>query len=280
MKKILIAGAGSYIGTSIENYLKTWSGEYVTKVVDLKDASWRELSFSSYDAVFHVAGIAHQKETRENAELYYEVNRDLAVDVAKKAKADGVRQFIFLSSMSVYGVETGVITKKTVPNPKSNYGKSKLQAEELLRDLQENCFKVAILRPPMVYGKDCKGNFQSVIKLVRKLPVFPKVDNKRSMIYIDNLSSFVKMCIDDELDGLFFPQNEEYVNTCKMASVIADSIGKKLYMSLLLGVCVKLCSPFVGVCRKAFGSLIYSDTDDALFSYCVAGTEESISKSV
>ena len=128
MKKILITGANSYIGTSFEKYLKeNYPDEYIVDTVDMIDGSWREKSFAGYDSVFHVAGIAHQKETKKNAHLYYEVNRDLAVETAKKAKSEGVKQFIFLSSMSVYGMDTGVITKETKPNPKSNYGKSKFQ---------------------------------------------------------------------------------------------------------------------------------------------------------
>lgn len=159
MKKILITGANSYIGTSFEKYMAQWPEKYQVDTVDMIDGTWREKDFSGYDTVFHVAGIAHQKETQENAELYYKINRDLAFDTAVKAKTDGVKQFIFLSSMSVYGLETGVITKETVPTPKSNYGKSKLQAEELLNGLADETFKVAILRPPMVYGKGCKGNY-------------------------------------------------------------------------------------------------------------------------
>ena len=158
MKKILITGANSYIGTSFESYMKQFGDEYAVDTVDMIDGAWREKSFAEYDVVFHVAGIAHRKETKENAGLYYKVNRDLAIDVATKAKADGVKQLVFLSSMSVYGMETGVITRETSPAPKSNYGKSKLQAEEGISLLKSDSFKVAVLRPPMVYGEGCKGN--------------------------------------------------------------------------------------------------------------------------
>ena len=149
MKKIIITGANSYIGTSFESYMKQFAEEYSVDTVDMIDGTWREKSFADYDVVFHVAGIAHRKETKENAELYYKVNRDLAIDVAAKAKADGVKQFVFLSSMSVYGMESGVITRDTVPLPKSNYGKSKLQAEEGIIPLADNSFAVAVIRPPM-----------------------------------------------------------------------------------------------------------------------------------
>lgn len=156
MKKILIAGAGSYIGVSFKNYMNQYKNDYIVDTLDLKSKSWRKKNFSDYDVIFHVAGIAHIKETKENTELYYKVNKDLTIEVAKKAKKDKVKQFIFLSSMSVYGLEVGTITSETLPNPNTNYGKSKLMAEEALNKLSDDSFKVVILRPPMVYGEGCK----------------------------------------------------------------------------------------------------------------------------
>ena len=269
MKKILITGANSYIGTSFENYMKRWPDQYLVETIDMIDGSWRKKSFSGYDIIFHVAGIAHQKETKENAHLYYEINRDLAVEVAKKAKKENVKQFIFLSSMSVYGLDVGVITKETLPNPKTNYGKSKLQAEKQIAELSDNSFRVCVLRPPMVYGDGCKGNYQSVVNLVKKFPVFPRVNNQRSLIHIDNLVSFVKKTIDKELDGLFFPQNKEYIRTIDLALNIAKQENKKIYFSFLLGFFVIIFRPFIGKLKKAFGNLIYQNTDDFGFDYCI-----------
>lgn len=280
MKKILITGAQSYIGTSFENYIGKWPEEYSVDTVDMIDGTWRDKDFSEYDVVFHVAGIAHKKETKENASLYYKVNRDIAVETAMKAKEAGVKQFIFLSSMSVYGMNTGSITKETVPFPKSNYGKSKLQAEESIIALSDDRFKACVLRPPMVYGNGCKGNFQTVVSIVKKLPVFPKIKNERSMIYIDNLSSFLKLCIDKELSGLYFPQNKEYVKTVDMAKNIAIKLEKKRYFSYLLGFGVFLLRPFVSVAKKAFGTLKYIDTEEFDFSYCVVDNDESIRRSI
>ena len=169
-KRILITGAHSYVGTSFEKWLSQWPDKYHVDTIDMIDGAWREKSFEGYDVVFHVAGIAHRKETKENAHEYYEINRDLAVATAKKAKQDGVSQFIFMSTMGVYGMLTGVITKETVPNPKTHYGKSKLQAEEQIQELSDGSFKVVILRPPMIYGKNCTGNYA-------KLSAFAKDTN-------------------------------------------------------------------------------------------------------
>ncbi len=255
MKKILITGADSYIGMSVENWLMKEPSKYKVDTIDVKDESWKKKDFSEYDVVFHVAGIAHIKETKENQALYYKVNRDLAYAVAKKSKGDGVKQFIFLSSMSVYGVETGIISKNTPLKATCAYGKSKIEAEELINKLADDAFLVATLRPPMVYGKGCKGNYPRLAGLALKTPVFPMIDNRRSMIYIDNLSEFVKQLIDNRSSGLFFPQNTEYVNTSEMVRLIAEAHGKKMTMTKLFNPLLRLLN--VSTVNKVFGDLVY-----------------------
>lgn len=255
MKKILITGKNSYIGTSVENWLLREPENYTVDTLDMKNDSWREKDFSQYDVVFHVAGIAHIKETKSNQELYFTVNRDLAFETAKKAKRDRVKQFIFLSSMSVYGIENGVISKDTLLNPKSAYGKSKIEAELLINAIKDRSFNVVILRPPMVYGKGCMGNYPRLAKLALKAPFFPKIDNRRSMIYIDNLSEFVKLSVDNESSGLFFPQNAEYVNTSELVRLIANVHGKKIVLTKLFNPMLSLLK--IRIINKVFGDLIY-----------------------
>lgn len=257
MKRILITGAGSYIGTSFENYLERFKDEYSVDTVDMVDGSWREKSFSGYDAVFHVAGIAHIKETKDNAHIYYEVNRDLVKDVAEKAKSDNVKQFVFLSSMSVYGLTKGRITEKTKLNPNTNYGKSKFEAENLIAPLNNEDFNVVILRPPMIYGKNCKGNYKTLRKFALKLKFFPYVKNDRSMLYIENLCEFVRLMIDNEESGVFFPQNDEYTNTSEMVKEIAAAHGRKVRLVKGFGWALKFLGLFTGLVNKAFGSLTY-----------------------
>lgn len=278
MKKVLITGANSYIGTSVEKYItEHYPDECQFDTVDMVDGTWREKSFSGYDVVFHVAGIAHQKETKENAELYYKINRDLAIEVAQKAKADGVVQFIFLSSMSVYGLLTGRITKDSPLKPKTHYGKSKLQAENGIVSLADDSFKVCILRPPMIYGKGCKGNYQTLVKFAKKLKFFPYVKNERSMLYIENLCEFVRLMIVNEENGVFFPQNSEYTNTSKMVQMIAAAHGKKLHLVHGFGWAVKFMGLFTKLVRKAFGSLTYDKEMSAYrYEYCKYTLEQSI----
>ena len=278
MKKILITGANSYIGTSFENWLEKYPDKYVVETIDIKESLWKDKDFSTYDVVFHVAGIAHIKETKKNASLYYEVNEQLAVAIAEKSKTDGVSQFIILSSMSVYGKTTGHVTKVTRPNPNNNYGKSKYNAAQKIEKMNCDTFKVAILRPPMVYGKDCKGNYQILRKLALKSPVFPSFKNERSMIYIGNLASFIKRLIDMESDGLFFPQDAEYIMTAKMVEMIASCNKKKIIITSIFNWTIKLAILLnIEVFKKVFGNLTYEKCDivnTCIFESCICETEE------
>ncbi|MCA0756496.1 NAD-dependent epimerase/dehydratase family protein [Paenibacillus sp. N4] len=260
MRKILITGTKSYIGQNLEKWLGNSPEKYSIETISLRNGAWREKDFSVYDVVVHVAGIAHIKEKRENAHLYYKVNRDLAYEVAQKAKVEGIKQFIFLSSMSVYGIENGLIGKNSPLKPKSNYGKSKLQAEELIRSLENTEFNVAIIRPPMVYGKGCKGNYVRLANLALKAPIFPGVENKRSMIYIGNLCEFLRLIIDDFSTGLFFPQNQDYVCTSEMVKTIAELHGTNIRMTKLFNSFLRLIS--ISTVKKVFGDLVYEKQID------------------
>ena len=285
MKKILITGANSYIGMSFEAYLRQWPDQYAVTTVDMIDGSWRQTSFAGYDTVYHVAGIAHSdsgKITEEKKALYYKINTDLTVETAQKAKADGVRQFIFMSSAIVYGDSAPVgqskmITKDTPVSPANCYGDSKVQAENGIRPLADDGFKVVILRPPMIYGKGSKGNFPLLVKLANKLPVFPKVSNQRSMLYIGNLVEFVRLMIDHEEEGVFWPQNAEYSNTSDMVRQIAAANGRKLLLVPCLTWLLKLASHATGLVNKAFGNLSY---DQSMSRYPVDYRKFSLAESI
>ena len=289
MKKILITGANSYIGMSFEAYLRQWPDQYAVTTVDMIDGSWRQTSFAGYDTVYHVAGIAHSdsgKITEEKKALYYKINTDLTVETAQKAKADGVRQFIFMSSAIVYGDSAPVgqqkmITKDTPVSPANCYGDSKVQAENGIRPLADDGFKVVILRPPMIYGKGSKGNFPLLVKLADKLPVFPKVSNQRSMLYIGNLVEFVRLMIDHEENGVFWPQNAEYSNTSDMVRQIAAANGRKLLLVPCLTWLLKLASHATGLVNKAFGNLSYDQSMSYYpTKYRKYSLEDSIKESV
>ena len=265
MKRILITGADSYIGVSFERWVEKYPERYLVDTVDMRDGSWKEKDFSWYDVVFHVAGIAHvdvKKATEDTKALYYKVNRDLTVETALKAKNDGVKQFIFMSSIIVYGDSSQlnkkrVITKDTIPQPSNFYGNSKLQAEEGIRDLGSDAFKVVILRPPLIYGKGSKGNYPKLAKAAQKLPAFPDIDNQRSMLHIDNLGEFIRLMIENSEEGLFFPQNSEYVKTSEMVRMIAEVHGKQVRLVKIFNPMIRVISGKVEIFNKVFGNLVY-----------------------
>lgn len=266
MKKILITGAGSYIGTSFEKYInEKFNNDFLVDTVDMVDGSWREKDFSGYDCIFHVAGIAHSdngKITKEREVLYYSVNTDLTVETAQKAKADGVEQFIFMSSAIVYGASAPlgkekIITAETQPYSENCYGDSKIRAEKGLFELADESFKVCVLRPPMIYGKNSRGNYPILSKLASKLPVFPMVKNSRSMLYIENLCEFVRLMVKNCESGVFFPQNEEYVSTSLMVKEISKAKGKNIKLIKGFGWALKILSLFTGLVNKAFGNFCY-----------------------
>lgn len=258
-KKILITGKNSYIGESIKEYLNEYPDYYDIESIETKGLNPSVELFKGYDVVINVAGIAHIKETDENRKLYYEINRDLSVDIAKCAKGAGVKQYVLLSSMSVYGMVTGHITKNTIPHPINAYGDSKLQADNIIEKMRDTSFKIAIVRPPMVYGKDCKGNYQTLRKFAMKSPIFPNYKNERSMIFIGNLCEFIKRVIDKEDSGLFFPQNKEYVRTSDMVRTVARQHSREIVMPRVFNIAIKVVS--VNLIKKVFGSLTYEKTE-------------------
>jgi nucleoside-diphosphate-sugar epimerase len=280
MKKILITGLNSYVGNQFEKWLDMYHNQYNIEKISLKNESWRSKDFSSYDSILHVAGIAHVSTDPSKQELYYKVNRDLTIKVAEKAKSEGVKQFIFMSSIIVYGDSSShlwVINKDTVPKPSNFYGESKLQAEEGIKSLDDEKFKVVIIRPPMIYGKNSKGNYPKLAKVAKSLPVFPDIKNQRSMLHIDNLCEFIKLMVDNEENGLFFPQNLEYVNTSKLVKLIAKTYGRKLTLTKLFNPLLRLIGLKLGLVNKVFGNLVYErDMSSYKENYRIRDLEESI----
>jgi len=268
MKRILITGADSYIGTSFEAYLKQWPDAYQADTLDMTDNNWKNKDFSNYDTVFHVAGIAHSDNgsiSRERAKLYYEVNTKLALQTAFKAKKAGVRQFIFMSSIIVYGESapigrSKIITRETQVSPANCYGDSKLKAEQGLLKLQDKNFRIVILRSPMIYGRGSRGNYPLLSKIAQKLPVFPDIKNCRSMLYIGNLCEFVRLMIENKEQGIFFPQNAEYSVTSELVRMIAAEHGKNILLLKGCTVPLKLLGLTIGAVNKAFGNLAYAQS--------------------
>lgn len=273
-KKVLITGAGSYIGQSFIQYAKKhYPDNFEIEELDMTNVAWRDKDFSEYDVVYHVAGIAHAdvgKVSEEIKSKYYEVNTGLAVEVAEKAKREGVKTFVFMSSMIVYGDsapygQRKVIDETTVPEPANFYGDSKLQADVAVRELADDTYKVIVLRPPMIYGKDSKGNYRTLAKLAKKLPIFPDVDNERSMLYIENLCEFLCQVMllkpYHRNSVVLLPQNGEWTKTSDMVKMIAKASGKKIAELKCFAPAVwigsKMPGKIGGLVNKAFGNNCY-----------------------
>lgn len=297
MKRILIAGANSYIGTSLERYLLEYNASqgrerYRVDTISQRDSQWEDYDFRGYDAVFQASGIAHVDTgavKQEQQALYYRVNCDLAAATARKARAAGVGLFIYPSSIIVYGDsapygKSRMITRQTPVGNSHFYGHSKIRAEEELRRLESEApagMQVAILRLPMVYGRGSKGNYPLLAKLAHRLPLFPNVRNQRSMIYIENLCEFLRQCIEEGRGGLYFPQNPAYTSTSQMVREIAAAHGKKMLLLKVLNPLVALASRMPGrvgvLANKAFGSLTYErEMSGDMEAYCLYSLEESI----
>lgn len=296
-KKVLIIGAGSYIGQSFMAYAgEHYPENFEIDELDMMEDDWREYDFSKYDIVYHVAGIAHAdvgNVSEETKEKYYAVNTDLTIEVAQKAKAEHVQEFIFMSSMIVYGESAPygkkkIIDEHTVPTPENFYGDSKLQADVAVRELADNSFKVIVLRPPMIYGRGSKGNYPTLAKLAKKLPIFPDVDNARSMLYVENLCEFLcQMMLAGNVKQnatVLIPQNPEWVRTSTMVKEIAETSGKNILALRALKPAVvlagKMSGKIGGLTNKAFGNNCYAHAISAYsgIDYQRVSLEESVAR--
>lgn len=282
---ILIIGKNSYIGNHIDEWLSQ-HGHQVEQLDVLTD-EWKTFDYSPFDAIVHVAGIVHQPKCLD-WDLYKRVNTDMPISIAIKAKEQEVKQYVFFSTMGVYGVgkklKQNIIDEQTPLNSDSMYGKSKLMAEEGLQKLQDGTFNVAFVRPPSVYGKGCRGGYITGFTFIaRKLPVIPRAyeNVKQSFIYIDNLSELVRLIIEKNLKGAFCPQDDKSVSANELLQAISNGIGKKYRSSRLLGLFVRLLH-FVPVVNKAYGGIEYakslSDVEGA--NYVVVPFEEGMRRTV
>ena len=277
---------------SFEKYVADhYSLELSVDTMDMIDGSWKQKDFSSYDIVFHVAGIAHADVGKVSDEVkakYYAINTDLAIETAKKAKAEGVKHFVFMSSAIVYGDsapfgKTKRITADTEPQPANFYGDSKWQADKGVRELDEVNFIVTVLRPPMIYGKGSKGNYPVLAKMAKKLPVFPNVQNERSMLYIENLCEFLCQVMIRGERGVFWPQNAEYSRTSEMVKIIGEVSGHKIRVSKawnwVVGLASHIPGKFSRLANKAFGNLSYDQSmSKYVFDYQIYDLFSSINR--
>jgi len=261
--RILVTGKSSFIGNCFAEHVRGIGEEYDAELVSVRGDFWKSMDLSEYDCIVHAAGIAHVGYKDDMAAEYMAVNRDLTLDIARKARESGVKQFIFLSSIIIYGAaadagRTRIITAGTIPSPENAYGQSKLEAEEGLRKLERDDFRVAILRLPMVYGNGSRGNFALISKYAGYLPLFPSIGGERSAIYVENLAEFIRITADRGASGTFYPTDEKPVTTPELLKAVRCARGRKTCTLRIFDPFVRLIGR-TGIARRVFGGLRYSD---------------------
>ncbi|MBQ8240268.1 MAG: NAD-dependent epimerase/dehydratase family protein [Bacteroides sp.] len=285
MKKVMLVGVGGYIGGKFTEYIHKNYPDWQVDAVDSMNRKWAEADFTGYDAVYNVSGLAHANARQGTEEQYYAVNGQLPIDVAMKAKAEGVPMFVQMSSMVVYGDMSGLgeeknILEDTVPAEPTIYGKSKMMAERGLQKLVDETFQVAIMRPPLIYSEYARDNFPRLVNFAKKMPIFPKLKNQQSMVYVDNLCELVHLIIENNKGGIYYPQQECYIETSKIVKDIADAVGNKMWQTKFFNPFLKLFSKWdkLAFIHKAFGSITYDMSISNHFGgkYRVVSYEESI----
>lgn len=285
MKKILVVGKGGFVSNTFVNYMKKFGSQYQVTVISSMNHEWEYYDFTGYDAVYNASGLAHANAIDGSDELYYEVNGRLPGEIAAKAKAENVPLYISMSSQIIYGDMTGVgkknvITSDTKPTAEGIYGKSKIMGEEKVLQYADDKFKTAIIRPPMIYSENAPENFERLCKFAVKSPIFPNLYNEQSMIYADNLCELIRLIIENQVGGIYFPQEPEYIHISKLVKDISKSVGKKMLVTKVFNPLLRLISGKVRFVRKAFGSLVYDKSLSGHFdwAYCVVSYEEAVSR--
>lgn len=281
MKNILVLGNDGYIGSHVEAWLKKYKDLNVRGIC-IKNDVWKNTDFQGVDAIVDTVGIAHIQPKKKLKPIFYSINTDLTIALCEKAKREGVGQFIFLSSMNVFGDHCGIIRSTERPKPSGFYGDSKLKADNEIQAMNSESFKVASVRPPAVYGKGCKGNFPTLVKYATKLPVFPDYRQVKSMIFIDNLCEFIHLLIKNESSGLYHPQNREYTSTTQMVKEIAEAANHKIRFVKVFNPMIRLLEKSVLFVNRAFADDAYELELSEYFNwrYCEEGFENSIRKSL
>lgn len=280
-KKILLTGTSSYVGNHLEAAFQK-KGEVVERI-SMRTPDWKTTDFNGYDVVIHLAALVHGSDPHASLEDYLQINCELTKEVAIKAKAEGVRQFVFFSTMAVFGLEGKIeqpiqIDGSTVPNPQSPYGKSKLKAENHLQQIAAPDFHICIVRPPMIYGPGAPGNFARLEKLARILPFYPRIDNARSSIYIGNLERYIMQLVAENKTGYYHPQNSYYLHTNQAIAIMRAEQGKKIH-TIPIPKMLKNLLGGVSTANKVYGSLVYShDLDKEKIVLEEIGLEASLSR--
>ncbi len=259
--RILITGKNSYIGNAFTAWINKRDKNLIVDQISLRENKLDSMSFGSYDVILHVAGIAHISSNKKLIPEYFRVNRDLAIETAKKAKKEGVKQFILTSSMAIFGDDLPIGHYHSIDltklKPTNAYGKSKLEADLAIQKMTDTSFKVVILRIPMVYGKNSKGNLPKLEKIASKLLFYPKITNIRSVLNIDNLSRLIHQLILKNISGVFYPQDKTFFDTNKFIKAIRLKKNKRTIILPFTKYLIKFIAFFIKSINKIYGNKFY-----------------------
>jgi len=255
-KKILLTGASGFVGQRFLSYNKE---KYQTQSVSFRTKKVSEVNLEGIDTIVHLAGKAHQMQKIDD-QIYFDVNYELTKALATKAKEQGVAHFVFISTIKVYGdnYKNAHLTLDKTCKPDDPYGESKKQAEDFLRSIETETFKVGIIRPPLVYGPGVKGNMIKLLALAEKnLPLpFGGIENKRSMVFLDNLIELINTVVDQKASGTFFASDQQPLSTSRLIELIKIKLNKEggLFKmpNFLLGILDKMKPALV---KRLFYSL-------------------------
>lgn len=253
--KILITGTNSFVGRNFINY----SSFKDVKEISLLKHTPDNIDFHNFDVIIHLVAIVHQKKTIPESQ-YFIINRDLCLQVAELAKKAGVKQFIFLSTVKVYGKfisGSEPWNEHSVCLPEDAYGKSKYEAELALRKLEDKNFTVSIIRTPLVYGEYVRANMLSIMKLVSRMHILPfkNVNNRRNFTGAENLVSFIDRIIEKRVSGVFIAMDEKAISTSELVKMISKNLDKKIFYFKIPDIMIKIgMYVFPSIFDRLYGS--------------------------
>lgn len=251
---ILVTGASGYLGKS---FIQEYAKKYKILTFSLVDNQLKNINFENVSVVLHCAALVHQKK-EYSYEKYYEINTRYPVELALKAKQSGVKQFIFISTVAVYGEDYSRLDNSLSCSPVSFYGRSKLEAEKELQKLSDSGFKVVIVRPPMVYGLNAPGNMSTLINLIRKVPILPfgNINNKRNFIYIGNLCYVLNQIIETNHEGVFLVSDDKSISTTELLRLISIGLKKKVFL-----IRIPLFETILSLVKPSFHKRLYESLE-------------------
>ncbi|GAC29874.1 NAD-dependent epimerase/dehydratase family protein [Brumicola pallidula] len=245
--KILVTGATGFIG----KHLVTSLGQSCVEFESFQDDLATDYTLEKYDDVFsiiHLAGLAHNKAKSDDH--LRQINYFGTLALAKKAKLQGIKRFVFLSSTTVYGNVEGLINEISPTFPFNEFARLKLKTEIDLLQLGDDNFEVVIVRAPLIYGSDAPANFKLLTKLVDFMPILPfqLARKKRSYVAVQSVIDFLLICVEHPkaAQQIFLVADIKPVSICEFTQQIALMLGKKRFQVPIPIVIMKVCANLLG----------------------------------